>query len=165
MVEPTDEDGEEEGETARRGRRRGGATRREEDVGNRRRRNKQRGRVRRPPPACRMNEGENQTPTWRTRRRILDPTFERQEGAAIPTPTSRMTQGNGEHPADVKRHEGMEDPTLASNETTVDTYWSRAWLCSFLFRSFYIIFDVLTHKPKEGWSFLGNINIYFQSLL
>jgi len=29
------------------------------------------------------------------------------------------------------------------------------------FLPFYIIFDVLTHKPKEGWSFLGNINIYF----
>ena len=29
------------------------------------------------------------------------------------------------------------------------------------FHFFYIIFDVFTHKPKEGWSFLGNINIYF----
>jgi len=43
----------------------------------------------------------------------LDPTFERQEGAAIPTPTSRMTRGNGGLAADVKRHEGMEDPTPA----------------------------------------------------
>jgi len=59
-------------------------------------------------------------------------------------------------PTSIKRHEGMEDPTPAQIGIGAEPPGFAPF-----FLPFYIIFDVLMHKPKEGWSFLGNINIYF----
>jgi hypothetical protein len=74
----------------------------------------------------------------------LDPTFERQEGVAIPTPTSRVTRGSG----------GLNAGT--------DRYWSRAaWLFSILsfFCTLYLMY-LCTNPRKAGPSLgiLGNIN-------